>query len=87
MDNPWSDYSDEELIDFLRNNPDQLKLARAAPNLLFSLKHSRTAIGLLASWVPVTSQDTIIQTSKAELDKIQAESFEAIVEAGDIYGS
>lgn len=72
MNNPWDDYSDEELIDHLRNHPSELKLARAAPDLLASLRQSRLVVALLAAET-VTSQET----DKMVAD-VQAESFDLI---------
>jgi hypothetical protein len=68
-DNPWNDYSDEELIDYLRNHPAELKLARAAPDMLSSLRKSRLIIALQAAGE---------FTSPEMVGEIQAEYFEII---------
>ena len=68
-DNPWNDYSDEELIDYLRNHPAELKLARAAPDMLSSLRQSRLVIALQAAG-SVTSPEMV--------EEVQTESFDII---------
>jgi hypothetical protein len=71
MNNPWDDYSDEELIDHLRNHPSELKLARAAPDWLASLRKSRLIIALQAAGE---------FTSPEMVEEIQAESFGIIMD-------
>jgi hypothetical protein len=47
--NPWTDYSDDELIEYLRKYPDQLRIARAAPSMLLQLKQSQMVLEDLPS--------------------------------------
>jgi hypothetical protein len=76
MKSPWDDYSDEELIDRLRNNPAELKLARSAPNLVFSLRQSRLTLALALAG-SITSQ----KDKKMAAD-VQKKSFDIIEESG-----